>query len=170
MPAIKVKCPHCGAVANAPGTSEGKLISCPSCAQKVLVQASDDDEQGNGDTGPLVQTRMSDRPRDREEIDERPSRRGRDRDDDEGDDRPARGRRKERDDEDDDRDERPARGGYRCPYCRTSRPPIVRQQVSPIGWIVFALLLIFTVCLCWIGLFIKEDVRICSECGMRLPS
>jgi DNA-directed RNA polymerase subunit RPC12/RpoP len=170
MPAIKVKCPHCGAVAKAPETSDGKIVSCPACAKKFQVRSYDELEEGNGEPGTRIETRSSRRGRDRDEDDEeeRSVRRGRDDDQDDEDDRPRRSRRSERED-DDDRDERPSRGGYRCPYCGTRRPPIVRQQVSQTGWIVFVLLLIFTVCLFWIGLLIKEDVRVCSECGMKLP-
>src|SRR5947208_1563597 len=51
----------------------------------------------------------------------------------------------------------------------SNAPPNYSQQVSAAGWLVFVLLLVL-VCpfICWIGLFIKEDVRKCSDCGARL--
>lgn len=170
MPAIKITCPHCGALAKAPETSDGKIVSCPTCAKKFQVRAPREVEDGDGEPETHLETRPSRRgPRRDEEEDDRPSRRGREDDGDDDDDRLPRRRRRERDDDEDDRDDRPSRGGYRCPFCGTRRPPVIRQQISQTGWIVFVLLLIFTVCLCWIGLLIKEDVRTCSECGMKLP-
>ena len=73
---------------------------------------------------------------------------------------------------DQDEDDRPRRGrrrgGFRCPFCGSTESPIIRQQVSPAGWVVFCLLLIFTIIFCFIGLFIKEDVRYCRECGAKV--
>lgn len=118
--------------------------------------------------------------------DTRGRRRGRDDEDEDGprsrrgerDDRPIqvhvhqsveRGR-EERDDRDDRRDDRRPRrrDGFRCPYCGSTARPIVRQQVSTAGWVVFALLFLCTIIFCFIGLFIKEDVRTCPDCGARL--
>jgi ribosomal protein L40E len=63
----------------------------------------------------------------------------------------------------------PMMGGVCCPYCRTTYPPIIRRQISTAGWITFAVLLVFCWPLFWIGLLIREDIRICSACGARLP-
>ena len=63
-------------------------------------------------------------------------------------------------------------GSYSCPYCHTTSPPIWKSEVSTIGWIVFAILLCSTCFLCFIGLFIRDRYRVCSQMpssfGLRL--
>ena len=60
-------------------------------------------------------------------------------------------------------------GNYRCPNCGTQYFPIVERRISTAGWTVFAALLIFTMgLLCWIGLLIKEEVRICPVCRTKV--
>jgi hypothetical protein len=93
-----------------------------------------------------------------------PPRRFWDEEDDDRDDRP---RRRALDFED-DRDDRPRRRGFRCPYCRSDDPPLVRDQISTAGWVVFAVLLVVFPCICFIGLLMKEDFRVCRDCGARL--
>ncbi len=61
-----------------------------------------------------------------------------------------------------------ATGGYRCPNCASTYPPVVSQQISLAGWIVFASLLIFCLPLFWIGLLMKEEQRICPMCRTRI--
>ena len=56
----------------------------------------------------------------------------------------------------------------RCPYCQTKRPPTWKSEVSQVGWIVFAILLITTCVFCFVGLFIRDKYRICSQCKIRL--
>jgi hypothetical protein len=58
--------------------------------------------------------------------------------------------------------------GFRCPYCQTDEPPMLRRRISIGGWIVFAALLIFCFPLFWIGLLIKEDYRVCRYCKIKL--
>jgi len=58
--------------------------------------------------------------------------------------------------------------GFCCPYCHTNQPPIWKSEVSQIGWIVFAVLLATTCVCCFIGLFIRDKYRICSQCKIRL--
>jgi RNA polymerase subunit RPABC4/transcription elongation factor Spt4 len=58
--------------------------------------------------------------------------------------------------------------GYRCPNCGTQNLPVVTRKVSTPGWIVFGMLLFFTLIFFWIGLLMKEDVRICPVCGYRV--
>jgi hypothetical protein len=70
--------------------------------------------------------------------------------------------------QDEDRQPRRSRPRFRCPYCGSTERPFVRQQVSGAGWAVFVILLIFTIILCFIGLFIKEDVWYCRDCGRRV--
>lgn len=57
---------------------------------------------------------------------------------------------------------------YRCPHCGTQNPPTVQRKISTAGWIVFAALLIFFFPLFWIGLLIKDNVRICSVCRYQI--
>lgn len=59
--------------------------------------------------------------------------------------------------------------GYRCPRCASQYLPRIERRISTAGWIVFALLLIFSMGLfCWIGLLIKEEVRVCPVCNLRI--
>jgi hypothetical protein len=58
--------------------------------------------------------------------------------------------------------------GFRCPFCQSTHPPEVKSRISTAGWVTFILLLIFCFPLCIIGLFIKEDYRVCSSCGIKL--
>ncbi len=55
-----------------------------------------------------------------------------------------------------------------CPYCHTYAPPLIKRRISTAGWVVFGVLLFFTIIFCWIGLLIKEDYRVCSYCGASL--
>lgn len=57
--------------------------------------------------------------------------------------------------------------GFRCPRCGSQQMPVVGRQISTAGWVVFAALLVFTVVFFWIGLLIKEDVRICPVCNYK---
>ena len=57
--------------------------------------------------------------------------------------------------------------GFRCPYCQSNLPPEV-TNISTGGWITFVLLLFFCFPLCFIGLFIKEDYRVCRSCRITL--
>src|SRR5262249_16614044 len=92
--------------------------------------------------------------------DDRPSRR---RADDYDDDRPSRRR---RDDYDDDEDRISLRrGGFRCPYCRSTERPYVSSQISPAGWVVFVIMILFCLPLCFIGLLMTEETRTCADCG-----
>lgn len=59
--------------------------------------------------------------------------------------------------------------GYRCPRCASQYLPRIEKRISTAGWIVFALLLIFSMGLfCWIGLLIKEEIRVCPVCNLRI--
>lgn len=57
---------------------------------------------------------------------------------------------------------------YRCPRCAAQTPPRFVKKISPAGWIVFAALLVVFFPLFWIGLLIKEDVRICPVCNGKV--
>ncbi|MBY0527812.1 MAG: LITAF-like zinc ribbon domain-containing protein [Gemmataceae bacterium] len=58
--------------------------------------------------------------------------------------------------------------GFQCPFCKSTAMPLGRDQISQTGWVLFVVLLISCFPLCIIGLFIKEQVRVCSNCGMKL--
>lgn len=58
--------------------------------------------------------------------------------------------------------------GFQCPFCHTRLPPSVQSEVSTAGWIVLVAMLFFCPPLFFIGLFIKEEFRVCSQCGIRL--
>jgi hypothetical protein len=53
---------------------------------------------------------------------------------------------------------------FRCPHCHSTAPPIIAKRIGVTGWIVFFALLIFCFPLCFIGLFIKDEYRMCSWC------
>lgn len=58
--------------------------------------------------------------------------------------------------------------GYHCPRCGTQALPMVTRRVSTAGWITFSVLLVMTGIFFWIGLLIREDVRVCPVCQLRL--
>lgn len=58
--------------------------------------------------------------------------------------------------------------GYRCPRCGTQNLPHVERKISTAGWIVFAALLLVFFPLFWIGFLIKEDVRVCPVCNLKV--
>ena len=57
---------------------------------------------------------------------------------------------------------------FRCPNCMSNYPPRLERRVSTAGWITFAVLLVFFFPLFWIGLLMKEDVRICQSCNTKV--
>lgn len=61
-----------------------------------------------------------------------------------------------------------AGAGYRCPNCQTTFPPIAQKRISSEGWIVFAALLVFCLPLFWVGLLMKEELRVCPACHARV--
>lgn len=58
--------------------------------------------------------------------------------------------------------------GYQCPRCHTHQPPLITKKISAAGWVVFAVLMVFFFPLFWIGLLIKEEVRVCPVCNVRI--
>ncbi len=60
--------------------------------------------------------------------------------------------------------------GFKCPFCQSTRPPLIRQKISTAGWVWFIIL--FGSCIgtfiCWIGLLMKDDYRVCGSCGITL--
>lgn len=65
----------------------------------------------------------------------------------------------------------PAYAGFMCPFCRNQAPPIIEKKVSSNGWVIFVLLLLFCLPLCWLPFVLdgcKEETRRCSSCGTKL--
>ena len=58
--------------------------------------------------------------------------------------------------------------GYRCPRCSSQLMPRIEKRISSAGWIVFTVLLITFFPLFWIGFLIKEDVRVCPVCNLKV--
>jgi RNA polymerase subunit RPABC4/transcription elongation factor Spt4 len=58
--------------------------------------------------------------------------------------------------------------GYRCPRCGTQNLPHVERKISTAGWIVFAALLVVFFPLFWVGFFLKEDIRVCPVCNLKV--
>lgn len=58
-----------------------------------------------------------------------------------------------------------------CPYCKYNGPPTIEKKVSEAGWVVFVVLLLFCIVLCWIPFVIdglQKEVRKCPSCGVTL--
>ena len=58
--------------------------------------------------------------------------------------------------------------GYHCPRCSTNLMPRMERKISTAGWVTFVALLIFFFPLFWIGLLIRENVRVCSVCNLQI--
>ncbi len=58
--------------------------------------------------------------------------------------------------------------GYHCPRCASQLLPRYERKISTAGWVVFSVLLVVFFPLFWIGLLIKEDVRVCPVCSFRI--
>jgi hypothetical protein len=58
--------------------------------------------------------------------------------------------------------------GYRCPRCASQLLPKIERKISTAGWVVFAIFLVMFFPLFWIGLLIKEDVRVCPVCNLKI--
>ena len=57
--------------------------------------------------------------------------------------------------------------GFNCPRC-AGQAIKYERKISTAGWIVFAVLMVVFFPLFWIGLMLKEDVRVCLTCNFRL--
>jgi hypothetical protein len=53
-----------------------------------------------------------------------------------------------------------------CPFCQQPARTIAVEQISTAGWVIFAVLIMTCIPLCWIGLLMKETKQKCSRCGM----
>lgn len=61
-----------------------------------------------------------------------------------------------------------SRRGFRCPFCKSEARPEVRSKISTGGWIVFAVMIVACFPLFWIGLLMKEEYRVCADCGSQV--
>jgi hypothetical protein len=166
---VPIICPHCDAKGSAPDKSLGHHCRCPKCGNKVPVprlakvtQATDDDVRQK----PLVVQAADDEAQNLAPARRRPIKRQLEKEEDWGvvPSLIGRGRNRKlerRKSEDEDI-------GFCCPFCQTHRPPEVNSKISAAGWVIFVVLLICCFPACFIGLFIKEDYRVCSQCGIRL--
>lgn len=59
---------------------------------------------------------------------------------------------------------------FRCPFCRYRGAPVVSSKITTGGWIAFWVLLLSLVgaLFCWVGLLMREEVRSCAACRVRL--
>lgn len=57
---------------------------------------------------------------------------------------------------------------FRCPHCMSPYSPRMERRISTAGWITFSVLLVMFFPLFWIGLLIKEDVRVCQTCNSKI--
>jgi hypothetical protein len=154
MPMIEFTCPSCRTYLSMPDANAGQKTACMTCGKSVSVPWP------GGREPPAVE---EERPARRERRDphddenDRPRRRY-----DEDDDRPRRGRIE--DDYDDDR----SRRGSRCPHCRSTARPIIRNEMSETGLILLICLLFVFFPIFWIGFLIRENVKYCADCGAKL--
>ena len=59
----------------------------------------------------------------------------------------------------------------KCPFCDHEGMPVIEKKMSETGWVIFVLLVIFCLPLCWIPFVVdgtKEEIRKCASCGSRL--
>jgi hypothetical protein len=65
----------------------------------------------------------------------------------------------------------PPNAGFVCPFCHYQGAPISEKKISGSGWVIFVLLLLFCLPLCWLPFVIdgcKEETRRCASCGTKL--
>jgi hypothetical protein len=178
-PVIAFPCPKCQATLKAPEEKVGARTKCPRCGCPVQVP---DRPVSNPPTEPRdwrsapPAVQVPDRPvsnppvvADVVPIEELPSR--------------SRRRRHP----DDDLEPPRERGLSRCPYCRSTFPPLMKKKISPAGWVVFAAVLAMGTGMCVVGLclwpliivgfvclplsilgiLITTEERVCGECGAK---
>jgi hypothetical protein len=51
-----------------------------------------------------------------------------------------------------------------CRFCGSSGPHFPIAKVSPVGWVVFGVLVFAFLPLCWVGLLIKSRGVQCGSC------
>lgn len=58
--------------------------------------------------------------------------------------------------------------GFVCPFCHTHAPPITRKAISTAGWVIFVILLLACFIVSPLAFLIRDEIRVCSSCGVRL--
>lgn len=56
----------------------------------------------------------------------------------------------------------------RCRDCGKVDDPILGSKVSQSGWVIFILLLVLFLPLCWLGLLVREKYPVCRHCGYKM--
>jgi ribosomal protein L37E len=56
---------------------------------------------------------------------------------------------------------------WQCRACGFQGQAMVREKVSVAGWVVFGLLLLVCLPLCFLGLFMKDKTAVCPRCGVN---
>ena len=51
-----------------------------------------------------------------------------------------------------------------CRFCGSAGPHFPISRVAPVGWVVFGVLFLVFLPLCWVGLFIKSRGLQCGSC------
>ena len=165
MPML-VLCPTCGVELQIPDASVGGNVACPKCSAEMAIPHPPTVAPSRPASVPGVPPAFANPIASRRD-------RGHDVDDD---DRPSRkksSRRSQRDEDDGDAEDdrgrmRRSDRGFQCPYCASRDLPMTQSRISQGGWIVFALMILFCFPLFFIGLLMKEDFQVCSDCGIKL--
>ena len=61
--------------------------------------------------------------------------------------------------------------GIRCPFCGHEGRPSIKKKLSGSGWVLFCILLLFCLPLCWLPFVIdgcKDEERKCRSCGCKI--
>ncbi len=152
--AIQLSCPSCRRTMRLPDSAAGRSITCPHCRTAMDVQAAGaepiytpvpvDERITRNSQVPAAVVPLPPPPEPFDFDTPEPS-------------RPVRRRNHD------------GYTGFICPYCGSSAPPRTHRKISTAGWVMFILLLL-VICLplCWIGLLITEEYRLCADCGMKL--
>ena len=158
---ILITCPTCGTNAAAPDNAAGKKVKCPKCQAVLDVPAQEAPPVLEVEPQPVVQYAPPPSAYPAPAAEPPSSRRGRE---DDYDDEPRRRRR----DEDEDEPRR-RRGRFSCPFCGSTAPPYEREEINSGGWVLFVVLILFCIPLCWIPLItMKDKIRHCSSCGTKI--
>ena len=60
---------------------------------------------------------------------------------------------------------------FKCPFCGHEGPPAITKEMSTTGWVLFIVLLLACLPLCWLPFVIsgcQDDIRKCASCGTKL--
>ncbi len=158
MDKVRFSCPRCNTVMQAAADRVGGEVGCPQCQHRFVLVENESRDQSTLDFGGSAAEAPTMPPSDTFRS---------------SDVQPAKSSNPYSSPESSQFSYSPGMAGmpqtrFVCPYCQTTRPPIWKSEVSPIGWIVFAVLLVTTCFGCFIGLFIRDRYRVCSQCRVRL--